>query len=222
MFLGGGYEIDSAGGAWFRGERPEKCSKCGASSGQGLLFHVHGWTGKRMVTLHRGDFVAVQLEKQRWKCTRCGTTTHSRPADDLPHVQACSLVVVLFLTAALVHGREKAYRALPETSIEVADVRTVGRWFRRALDVSVYTHQFLREAIIERCEPRPVEELFRSGLSPPDAVLRRTWTNRKATSRLWQSLTLTSTTSKDLQVPTAQLLARARETANEYSQPFLR
>lgn len=216
------FVVGSHGDVWFRGERPTTCRRCCEPPERGLLlFHAHGWTEKHLTTLRRGEFVRVLLHKARWRCVFCGATLHSRPENDLPYVRSSTLVVVLFLVASLVYGRDRGFNALPDTSSEVIDIRTVGRWFRRACDVSVYTHQFTREAVLERCEPRPVEELFRSGLSPPPEVLRRPWNELQPISRVWSSLTMISLTTKYQKVPTAQLLARARDIADAYSQPYL-
>ena len=131
------------------------------------------------------------------------------------------LVVVMFFAAVLLEGKDKGFRLLPETSEGVADTRTVGRWFRRAFDVSLDTHQSLREAVIEWCEPRPIEELYRSGLSPPERLLRRPWRSRKDAARTWRNLVLLSSARRDLEVPIAQLLARAHTIANINHRQFL-
>ena len=87
--------------------------------------------------------------------------------------------------------------------------RTLQRWLQRALPGALETQQAYRLAVIERCEPRPVESLFPGGLSPPQWS-RRPWRDPPLVASLWRAFALILGAAVKLPLPAAVLLAEAR------------
>jgi hypothetical protein len=174
-----------------------------------------------MFTLRAGRVVRLRLLKRRWLCTGCRGTWHVRPPDEVRGFGVCTLVFVVFLWATLAYGRDGAFRVLPAEAIGVADVRTLARWQQRAIACALETEQFIREAAIERSEPRPVERVFKNGLSPPVAVLHRRWCVPGRVAQLWSSFAMLLGVFESLHVPFTHTLARARAAADEHRKPFL-
>ena len=88
--------------------------------------------------------------------------------------------------------------------------RTVQRWLRRASHKALEIQQTIRNALIERCEPRPVEHIFPRGLSPPESLTRRRWRDPEPVATLHRALTILFAGAIKLELPTAVLLAEAR------------
>ena len=88
--------------------------------------------------------------------------------------------------------------------------RTIQRWLRRALVLAPQTLQGIRRAVIERCEPRPVEQLFPRGVSPPERLRRRYWRAPASVSTLWQALAFFVGGVVALEISPPVLLAEAR------------
>ncbi len=193
-----GYRRRHDGSYLYRGERP--------AGG----WHAHGTTPRVLRCLVGGRLVQVRLHKQRWKHVESGSTCHSRPADDVPRVRSCSLVVVLLLWSWLWSdvGLWRQRPALPALG-SAATPRTLQRWMRRALADARRTAQALRATLIERIEPRPVESLPPRGRGPPEEHFRR-WSDPAAASTLSRALTIAVFGAKELSLPTARLLAVAR------------
>lgn len=168
--------------------------------------------GLWMLDLGRQQLVRKRIWKRRWFDPVVGQTCHSRPPDDAAQVWSCTLIIVLRLWAWLDSGQGlgRAPEALPELE-EHPSVRTVGRWLARAADRAFDVLQAIRNAIIERSEPRPVERLFPGGLSPPPPLMHRRW--RRDTSQighLWQAFAWLLGGAIDLTTPASLLLAEAR------------
>jgi hypothetical protein len=74
--------------------------------------------------------------------------------------------------------------------------------------------------LIEQKEPRPWEECFPSGLSPPGSLMKR---HREPSSaaKLWRALLMLIQGSKTLSASPCLLMARAREKAEQRLAPFL-
>lgn len=158
-----------------------------------------------------GHLGRVWLRKQRWLDPATGRTCHSRPPDDVPWLHFCTLVIALKLWSWLDGGRGVA--SAPAGVLDLQDrpsARTAQRWQARALPYAMEFQQAIRLAIIERCEPRPVETLFPGGLSPPDLLMRRSWRDPPALDKLWRALALLLGGAIRLSVPAAVLLAEAR------------
>lgn len=191
------YERRADGYLLFHGERP------------GADWVVHGVLHRRLWTLVDGEPFRAHLLKTRWRQT-LGGTCHSRPPDDVAQVWFCSLVIVLSLWAWVasgkgVHAYDDAFPSLAERPSR----RTVQRWMARALALAMTTQQLLRQAVIERGEPRPMKRLFPTGLAPP-LDSRRRWENRPKVESLWAGLEIVVDGAVTLDVPLPLLLAEAR------------
>lgn len=182
----------------------------------------HGSFPRLLHVLAADGLTRVTLHKQRWKrrdaVAGLPRTCHSRPPNDLAQVWSCAAVVALSLWSWLsadkgLHTHEPV---LPELR-EHPSTRTQQRWLARALPLAMATQQAVRHALIERSEPRPVEQLFESGLSPP----KRRW---RAPSSVWTLSTglahlITGSVALDVTIP--RLLAEARGRQHRKDGPFL-
>ena len=185
-------------------------------------WHAHGYVRKTLWLLVGGEPRRRTVCKQRW--LRYGTTqtVHDRPPDDPVLWRCCTLIVVLKLWAWLdgdggIHRRGEVFASL-ET---VASERTVQRWMQRALRAGLDIVQAIRLAVIQRCEPRPVDELFRGGLSPPLSLLRRHWQDPLPASTLWRAFAMLITSASQLALPLCTLLAEARRRWQRTDSPSL-
>ena len=174
-------------------------------------WHAHGTFTRTLWILKAGMLTSVVVAKQRWLEAATGHTRHDRPPDDLPWLHFCSLVIAMKLWAWLDGGRglENAPAVLEDRD-DRPSPRTQQRWLVRALPYALRLQQAIRLAVIERCEPRPVETLFPGGLSPPESLLRRSWRDPPALDKLWRALAFLTGGALGLEVPAAVLLAEAR------------
>jgi hypothetical protein len=210
LMLGGVYRRREGRVVEYRGERP------------GSHWHRHGHLARWLWVVEDGRRVRYQLLKQRWIDPRTGRTRHSRPPDDLGFIQSCTLAVVLALWAWLdASGGLLSREDLVESAHGSPSSRTVQRWLRRALPNAMATQQALRLAVIERSEPRPVERLFRGGLSPPESLRRRRWKSPTAVSTLWTGIAIALIGAIELDIATPHLLAEARGRRPMTNEPFL-
>lgn len=180
----------------------------------GSGWHVHGWCRRWLRVLVGGQVRRVRLRKRRWRLGRRGPTCHSRPLDEHAFVGLSSLLIVLKLYGWL-GGEAGVHRQGPAAAkqthaVEDVSPRTMLRWLQRALPAAMSIQQAIREAVIERCEPRPMEQLFPSGLPPPEALVRRRWKEATATLALWRSFALLAGAAIALDVNPALILAEAR------------
>jgi len=197
--FGGGYVVGDDGVLEYRGMRP------------GVGWHVHGWLERWLWILVNGLPDRRRLRKRRWQCVSTGGTCHSRPSDEWGSSYFCWLFVLLKLWpwlngSAGLHNATEVDHALDDHACN----RTIQRWLRRACARTLEIQQAIRIALIERCEPRPVEHLFPKGLSPPESLTRRHWREPKSVATLHRALTMLFTGAVALDIPTAVLLAEAR------------
>jgi hypothetical protein len=197
--IGGGYVLGEDGVLEYRGKRP----------GEG--WHVHGWFERWLWILVAGLPQRRRLRKRRWLCVGTGGTRHSRPPDEWGSNYFCWLFVVLKLWpwlngAAGLHNAKEVTHTLDD----IPSSRTVQRWLRRASDIAIELQQQSRHALIERCEPRPVEHLFPKGLSPPESLSRRRWKEPEVVTTLHRALTMLFVGAVQAKTPTTVLLAEAR------------
>ena len=196
------YQVRSNGDLEFRGERP------------GSGWHGHGFFPRWLWMLVNGGVCRKRIWKCRWLLPgkgKRGRTCHSRPPDELPRLGFCTLVIVLKVWSWL--ERVESWQQAQEVHDQLhqcGDHRSVQRWLRRLLPHAMAIQQAIRLAVIERCEPRPVEQLFPSGLSPPAHLSRRPWRDPSGTHKLWRALALLLGGAIELSVPTTVLLAEAR------------
>ena len=174
-------------------------------------WHGHGYFPRWLWVLAHGRLRRVRIWKHRWRPRRGGATCHSRPPDELAGLGFCTLVVVLKLWAWLdgERGVHQSRQALGDLEAR-GEPRTVQRWLRRLLPHAMEIQQAVRLAVIERCEPRPLEQLFPTGLSPPDRLVRRHWRDPPPITILWRALALLLGGATRLDVQVALLLAEAR------------
>jgi len=196
--LSGGY-VERDGVLEFPGKRP------------GPGWHIHGWLERWLWLLVEGLPVRRRLRKRRWLQVSTGSTCHSRPPDDWGPGYFCWLIVILKLWPWLngdagLHNVAQVSHALDDH----ACTRTVQRWLRKLGARALEIQQAIRSALIERCEPRPVEHLFPGGLSPPESLARRRWREPDSVTTLHRALTMLFVGVIELDLPTAVLLAEAR------------
>jgi hypothetical protein len=199
LFVAGGvYSRLPNGDLCYDGERP------------GPGWHRHGHLSRWLWMLEAGQLIRRRLWKQRWRDPRAGRTVHSRLPDDAAQVWSCTLIVLLKLWAWLDGGSLLgSHEAVPEL-VTHGSFRTVQRWLGRAVARAEEVLHYIRVALIERCEPRPVEHLFPSGIDPPDSLFRRRWRRPREIRRLWQALAWLFGGAIALSTPAALLLAEAR------------
>jgi hypothetical protein len=208
--LAGVYHQRSDGGWQYDGTRP------------GAEWHGHGYCTKDLVVLVDGSPAKIRLFKHRWRLVGTNTTCHSRPPDDVRLVRFCTLVIVLRLwdcvrSATGFHNRAET---LPDLQWCGSD-RTVQRWWRRAVDRALETQQAIRLAVLDRSEPRPMERLFRGGLSPPDSLGHRQWQSLPAVEALWRAITMLLVAARKLDADVSILLAEARRRFSGQKDKFL-
>jgi len=186
----------------------------------GAHWHAHGYFSCQVWMLDGGRVVLVRLWKRRWLRVGTTRTCHSRPPDLLPGLRFCTLIVALKLWAWLdaevgLHRYAEVFAALGERGSR----RSVQRWLRRLSPRAMEIQQAIRLAVIERCEPRPLEWIFPTGLDPPERVRRKRWQDAKLVGRLWTALAMLFGTSSDLMISPTILLAEARRRFDRREKP---
>lgn len=172
---------------------------------------AHGYFRRRLWMLEGGWRIQRCIWKRRWLRRGAGETCHSRPPEDAPQVWSSTLILVLKLWERLDSPRRRVGHQplVPDLHEHVTD-RTVQRWLRRAQVRALEVQQAIRFAVMERCEPRPVEKLFPSGLSPPERLLRRRWRDPTEVGELWRALAILFGGAVELGISCSLLLAEAR------------
>jgi hypothetical protein len=139
--------------------------------------------------------------------------------DVLPYVPNCTLVILALLWSYL-EGGKGIHKSIPQELDEAATPRTLARYLKRAKAVCLETQQAIREILMEIREPRPWDESFHHGLSPPESLSKRYRDSSKVTT-LWRSLTILLIGSKTLSATPSLLMARARHKAEQRISRFL-
>jgi hypothetical protein len=200
--FGEGYQIVADEVLFYEGRRP------------GPDWHRHGTFATRRYMVVREKLRRFTVLKQRWCLNDRSATRHSRPPDDLG-LQYDALIVALklwtWLNAGL--GLHRYVEILPALEGKVAS-RTLQRWLHRTLPRSLEIQHAIRAAVIERCEPRPLETLFPGGLSPPGTLTRLHWKEPTTVGQLWRGLTFLFEGAIRLGISAAPLLAEARGRLN--------
>jgi len=197
-------------------ERPCFCDKCHSDSG---CFHAHGRYTRWVKTLKDAVLTPVRVWRQRWLCLCCGRTMSNGTPDVLPYVPNCTLVILALLWAYL-EGGKGMHESIPQGLYDAATPRTLARYVKRAKAVCLETQQAIREVLIEIRDPRPWDESFHQGLSPPESLRKRYRDSASATT-LWRSLTILALGSKTLLATPSVLMARARQKAEQRKSRFL-
>lgn len=216
--FGDGLSFLARGFNWWRddvvvyhGVRPSACWACGYAGGDGTFaVHAHGCLERLLITVRQGQFVRISLRKSRWRCARCGRTSHSRPPDELPRVKACTLCIIVFLHAVLACAGLGWALGLPAQAAGCISARTVVRWRQRASAMAAGTEVAIRKAVEESAGLEPAESLSGRGLSPPEWLLRRPWAEPCQVTWLWRGIQLLTTAHQTLSVSCAEILAQAR------------
>jgi hypothetical protein len=189
-----------SGGGRYNGVRP------------GPEWHAHGWFSKSIVVLVSGVVTTIELLKRRWRLKGSNTTCHSRPPDDPTRVKFCTLIIVLRLWAWMISvgGFFHRVEVLPGLGQAGSD-RTVQRWIARALANSQGVQQAIRQMLLTiKNEPRPEDDVFRRGRSPPEGLVRRCSRSIDSVSTLWRAFDMLFVSAKDLSTDVSFLLAEAR------------
>lgn len=197
-------------------KKPSICDKCLSPSG---CFHAHGRYRRWVKTLREFALTSVRVWRHRWLCLCCGRTMSTGPPDVLPYAPLCTLLIVALLWSYL-DGKRGIHNAIPPQLDHAASPRTLARYLKRAKALSLKTQQVIREVLIEQKEPRPWEECFQGGLSPPPGLVQRHREPSPA-AKLWRALSMLLQGSQALAASPCLLMARARQKAEQRLAPFL-
>ena len=141
------------------------------------------------------------------------------PPDVLPYMRLCTLVIVALLWTYL-QGERGIHHCIPQQLEAAAAPRTLARYLKRAKAVCMETQQAIREVLIETKEPRPWDECFAQGLSPPERLLARHRQPSEVTI-LWRALAMLLIGSETLSTAPRLLMARAKAKAEHRTRRFL-
>jgi hypothetical protein len=200
----------------YAAERPSVCDKCLSDAGG---FHAHGRYQRRLKTMRNWRLTEVLIWIQRWLCVRCRHTISTKPPDVISHLPNCTLVIVA-LVWAYVAGDKGLHNAIPGELCEAADATTLARYVKKAKTVCEQTQQAIREVLSQIKGPRPWDECFAQGLSPPQSFFKR-HADDSSTCTLWKALAMLLAAAEALSTPPCLLMARARTTATERNLRFL-
>jgi len=174
-------------------------------------WHRHDQRPRTLAVLRPTGAERVVVYRRRWRLAGTTRTHQDRCPDEVGGLHVIVVVLLLKLwswlsaTRGLYHYDE-IVPALRKYGCE----RTVQRWLARMLPRALPLHRAIVDAVIERSEPRPVEQLFPGGLSPPDTLLRRRWLDPAGISTVWQGLAWLFGGAIKLGVSTTALLAEVR------------
>jgi hypothetical protein len=203
LFVSAGLFVKRPDGSFlFAGSRPDEGH-----------WHGNGYFARFVWVLRGSTPVRVKLSKHRWRKVGTSSTCHSRPPEEALSLAACSTIVLLLIWAWLDSplGLDHKDRHEVIAGLEqCGSRRTMQRRLHRLLPHALDIQQALRRAVLERCEPRPVEMIFEGGLSPPKVLMRRRWKDPSAVEVLWRALAILLRGALVLDVPIAHLLAEAR------------
>ncbi len=175
-------------------------------------WHAHGWFSKSIVVLVAGVVKSIPLLKRRWRLKGSNTTCHSRPPDDPTRVRFCTLIIVLRIWAWMISVGGFFHRVEVLTGLgQAGSDRSVQRWIARALANSQGVQQAIRQMLLAiKNEPRPEDDVFRRGRSPPEVLVRRCKRSIDSVSTLWRAFDMLFVSAKDLSTDVSLLLAEAR------------
>jgi transposase-like protein len=167
-----------------------------------------------------GQIKRIRLRKPRFLCLSCQKTFSLNPPEVIPYKRYCSFLIVLCLWSYLVCS-SGIHHCLPGAFSEDVSARTVARFIKAAKQTAEATQQFIREVLIRKMEPRPVEELFPGGLDPPESLRRKQSKEPDTTTTLWRTLYMLRQGAQALPIDPRTLLAWANKTSQARKQPFL-
>jgi hypothetical protein len=196
--------------------RPQVCDKCARTSGG---FHAHGRYKRSLTTVHRQSISRIKVWRHRWLCLCCGRTMNNGTADVLAHVPNCTLVIVALLWAYF-QNESGYYNQCGHYLDKAAAPRTLARYLKRAKAVCRTTQQAIRQVLIERSEPRPWDQGFAHGLSPPGWLIKR-HRDPDSTGILWRALAMLNIGANKLLIAPCLLMARAKKISETQNIRFL-
>jgi hypothetical protein len=175
-------------------------------------WHAHGWCRKYLTVLVNGTLQQITLFKPRWRLKNSNITAHSRPANDPVGSSFCSLIVVLQVAAWLYCSLGFLRRSEFLAALDKAGSnRTVQRSIARCLTNSLSIQQAIRQSLLDnRNEPRPEDDVFRRGRSPPEHLVRRCRCSSVSVSTLWRAFDMLFVTAKSTSKHVSILLAEVR------------
>ena len=197
-------------------QRPGICDKCDSPSGR---FHAHGRYQRTLTTFKDHIIKTIKVWKQRWLCLCCGRTMSNGPMDVAAYKRNCTLIIVALLWAYLESGKG-LHNCIPQKLDPAASPKTLWRYLNQAKTVCRQTQQVIRQVLIELTEPRPWDDCFSHGLSPPEGFFKK-HRDVPRTRDLWRTLSMLRMGSKNLSKAPCLLMARARTAAQHKHLRFL-
>jgi hypothetical protein len=128
------------------------------------------------------------------------------------------MVIVLW---SYLDGGRGLHNCIPGRLSHDTTARSVARYLKRAKRACMKTQQAIREVLLEIKEPRPWEECFFSGLSPPESLIGRHRRDPSQADTLWRAVAMLLVGSEILSASPCHLMARAREKAEQRKSRFL-
>ena len=168
----------------YRGEAPSACPRCGSRRER---YHSHGGFLRWLRTFVDGRIKRIRLRKPRFLCLACQKTFSLHPPEVLPYKRYSSFLIVLCLWSYLV-SMAGMHHCLPGAVSEDISTRTVVRHLSSAKALAVETQQAIREVLIRKTEPRPVEDLFPGGVDPPRMLQKKQQHEPEKAGTLWRAL----------------------------------
>ncbi len=203
------YQVRGDGGLYFGGARPDPG------------WHRHGTFARWLWMVRCARLVRVRLYKQRWLDPDTGETYHDRSPAEAFSVGFCTVVVVLSLWTWLEMPTVRSgLERVIDGPTDVPSPRTVQRWMRRVLPHSLRFQHTLRDAVIARSEPWPLEKHFPGGVPPPRHSQEKRWRDPVRVYLLHTGLAILFGGAKALQTCAATLLAEARGRSKQAPWPI--
>ena len=180
-------------------------------------WHAHGYTTKRLLVLDKRRLRVLVVHKQRWLERETGRTIHDRPGRDVPW-SYYGLAVVLTATWAWMTSPKGLHHVEWPWLDEGPSRRTAQRWMARLLVQALAWQVAIRDVIVERLAPEPLERVFPAGLPPPGTVAR--WRSSAAQAcQLFRGLVLLNECAPLVSIPWPRLAVEAHRRFIDNRQP---
>lgn len=195
---------------------PIVCDKCSIRSG---LFRAHGRFKRSLVTLRNSVLISVKIWKYRWLCLNCRCTMSTGPADTLPHIGNCTLVIVVLLWTYLEGDTGLQHSIFPDMTGS-AEPRTLARYLKRARHGRADTQRAITTELTKTEESRQRFKRLIRKLTPPDKLGKR-FRNPEAMNDLWCTLALLLNSADGLSIDPCLLMERVTTEARKQGLRFL-
>lgn len=162
----------------------------------------------------------MELRIGRWYCVLCGKTSSVSHPDFRKRAHACNLVILVLLWCYLSSDRGYEHCA-PSAFGDFADQKKIMRYMKRAKKLAMDTQQSIREVVLKAMGSDAWEELFLTGLSPPESLRRRQRGSIEKASILWRAFEMLLRSCMDKDLEPSVLLARAQECSSQTHRQFL-